>query len=395
LTENQAFTVAWRFSPMSARSETAWQPPEGRTQLSWLVGEHAGVRQGIKRLLWTLPSYAFAMVVLWVGVWADVVDLPDAQLVSLYSLFGLLLFYGLIRSGVSLHAKEPTLALPQVLFSITTVALSYVIIEVARPMALQWLCLILMFDMRRLTAQQSLAAAFFGLALTSAAVVVGHQLAWTNIDPMAEWINGSIAAVSVPVLLVAARTGYRLRQQMFRQREQLADTLIEVQRLSIRDGLTGAFNRAHAQGQLEEEARRQQRHRRPFCMALLDIDHFKRVNDDHGHAVGDAVLKAFVACIQQSVSQAHPLARWGGEEFLLLMPESDQDSALRVLTEVQQAVDSHDWGLVSPGLSVSFSAGVCQHDGISPLHATLERADQALYQAKAQGRHRVVAATLS
>jgi diguanylate cyclase (GGDEF)-like protein len=353
------------------------------------------MRQGIKRLLWTLPSYGFAMLVLWVGVWASVVDSPDALIVSLYSLFGLVLFYGLLRTGVGLRYKEPTLALPHVLFSITTVALSYVIIETARPMALQWLCLILMFDMRRLTARQSQMAAFFGLALTCVAVVVGHQMAWTDVEPMAEWINGSIAAVSVPVLLVVARTGYRLRQQLFRQRAQLAETLTQVQHLSIRDGLTGAFNRAHAQGQLEEESRRQQRHRRPFCLALLDIDHFKRVNDDHGHAVGDAVLKACVSCIQQSVSNAHPLARWGGEEFLLLMPENDLENAMRVLAHVRHTVDSHDWGLVSPGLSVSFSAGVCQHDGVSPLHATLERADKALYQAKTQGRHRVMASPLS
>jgi len=380
---------------MSARAETAWLPPGGRTPLTLLIGEQAGTRQGIKRLLWTLPSYAFAMMVLWVGQWAGVVDLHDALVVSLYSLLGLVVFYGLIRSGLSLRTKEPTLALPHVLFSITTVALSYVIIEVARPMALQWLCLILMFDMRRLTARQSMGAAFFGLSLTTAAVLVSHQMGWTTVEPMAEWINGSIAAVSVPVLLVVARTGYRLRHQMFKQREQLAETLSEVQRLSIRDGLTGAFNRAHAQGQLEEEARRQQRHRRPFSLALLDIDHFKRVNDTHGHAVGDAVLKACVALIQQAVSSVQPLARWGGEEFLLLMPECDLDSAMRVLAHVQQAVDSHDWGLVSPGLSVSFSAGVCQHDGLSSLSITLERADLALYQAKAQGRHRVMAAPLS
>jgi diguanylate cyclase (GGDEF)-like protein len=362
---------------------------------AWLLGEPAGTRQGVKRLLWTLPSYAFAMMVLWVGEWAGVVDLHDATVVSLYSLFGWLLFYGLIRSGLSLRTQEPTLAMPHVLFSITTVALSYVTIEVARPMALQWLCLILMFDMRRLTARQSMAAAFFGLGLTSVAVLVAHQMHWTTVDPMAEWINGSIAAVSVPVLLVVARTGYRLRQQMFRQREQLAETLSEVQRLSIRDGLTGAFNRAHAQSQLEEEARRQLRHRRPFSLALLDIDHFKRVNDEHGHAVGDAVLKAFVARVQQAVSNVQPLARWGGEEFLLLLPESDLESAMVVMAAVQQSVDTHDWGMVSPGLSVSFSAGVCQHEDTSPLHSTLERADQALYEAKAQGRHRVVAASLS
>ena len=372
---------------MSIHSPATWQATEGPAAQGWLLGDHPGIRQGVKRLLWTLPSYAFAMLVLWVGVWAGVIDAHDALGVSLYSLFGLGLFFGLVRAGVGLRTKEPTLALPHVLFSISTVALSYLTIETARPMALQWLCLILMFDMRRLTARQSLFAAFFGIALTAIAVGLGHQLGWTQVEPMAEWINGSIAAVSVPVLLVVARTGSRLRQQMFRQREQLADTLAQVQRLSIRDGLTGAFNRAHAQSQLEEEARRQQRHHRAFCLALLDIDHFKRVNDDHGHAVGDAVLKAFVGCVQQALSNAQPLARWGGEEFLLLLPECDLDGAMHLMATVQQAVDEHDWGMVSPGLSVSFSAGVCQHDGAAPLHATLERADQALYQAKASGRN--------
>jgi diguanylate cyclase (GGDEF)-like protein len=364
------------------------------TGTAWLLGEHPKVRQGVKRLMWTLPSYAFASTVLWVGVWAGLIDLHDAAIVNGYNLMGLILFYALLRGGLGLRLKEPTLALPHVLFSITAVALSYVLIENARAMALQWLCLILMFDMRRLTSRQSQMAAVFGLGLTFAAVAIGHRLGWSSVQVQAEAINGVMAAVSVPVLLVVARTGYRLRQQMFRQREQLADTLAEVQRLSIRDGLTGAFNRAHAQGQLEEEGRRQQRHSRPFCLAMLDSDHFKRVNDEHGHAVGDAVLKAFVSRVQQAVSDAQPLARWGGEEFLLLLPECELSAAMAIMAQVQQAVDGHDWGLVSPGLSVSFSAGVSQHDGLSPLQTTLERADQALYRAKAQGRHQVVAAPL-
>lgn len=129
----------------------------------------------------------------------------------------------------------------------------------------------------------------------------------------------------------------------------------------------------------------------PLCLVVLDIDHFKAVNDRHGHRVGDAVLVA-VAELLQRLSRPHDvLARIGGEEFLLLLPATEVDTACTHVEHLRRCVQGHDWAAVAPGLAVTLSAGVAP---TPPLEwpALFDRADRALYRAKQAGRNRVVVA---
>ncbi|MDO9003747.1 MAG: GGDEF domain-containing protein [Aquabacterium sp.] len=121
---------------------------------------------------------------------------------------------------------------------------------------------------------------------------------------------------------------------------------------------------------------------------MLDIDFFKRVNDQHGHAVGDAVLKRFSEIASSVFEPFETVARWGGEEFVVLMPEADGRSAYRRLQDLRAAIHQHDWSAVHPGLRITFSAGLATYrDGaVQPL---MELADQALYDAKHAGRDRI------
>ena len=126
---------------------------------------------------------------------------------------------------------------------------------------------------------------------------------------------------------------------------------------------------------------------------VLDIDFFKRVNDQHGHAIGDVVLREVSRLAQGAIGPTHALARWGGEEFLLLMPETPLSAALDTLEAVRRAISGHNWGQHARGLRVTLSAGACEHDNGLNLSPTLERADRALYQAKHGGRDQVMAAS--
>ncbi|CAH0350817.1 GGDEF domain-containing protein [Aquabacterium sp. CECT 9606] len=369
-------------------------PADGEpTLVRAVLGPAGTVRQGVKRLLWMLPAYAFAMALMACAVLLQRVQVWQGWVLAGYMLCGLSCFYAVLRTGLVAHRPEPTLAFPQVLFSLTTVCLSYAMIESSRGMALEWMCLILVFDMRRLTGRQAQLATFGGLGLLVAMLLFTWWLnpAATNLQVALASI--ATASLTMPTVLIVTKVGRRLHQRRLDQRAALATALEQLHALSIRDGLTQLFNRRHMLNLLDDEVRRQQRSRRAFCVAILDIDFFKRVNDQHGHAVGDAVLRDFATLARGAFSGSDAVARWGGEEFLVLMPEADQWHAMQRLERLRQAVRQHDWSVHAPNLAITFSAGVREHTPDDALTQSLEHADRALYKAKAQGRDRAIAST--
>lgn len=129
------------------------------------------------------------------------------------------------------------------------------------------------------------------------------------------------------------------------------------------------------------------------AVVLLDLDHFKQVNDVHGHAVGDRVLQAFVHCVNQHCREVDVLARHGGEEFVLLLSHETEAQALAHCERLRQAVADHDWGQISPGLKVTASLGLALRADVNSVDVLLALADAALYQAKGDGRNCVRLAT--
>ncbi|MBT9488303.1 MAG: diguanylate cyclase [Rubrivivax sp.] len=168
--------------------------------------------------------------------------------------------------------------------------------------------------------------------------------------------------------------------------------------LSETDALTGIANRRQFDRRLDEEWARCQRHGLPLSLLLIDVDHFKRYNDHHGHPAGDACLRRIATELQGCVRRPDELlARYGGEEFLLLLPHTDTADALALAQRCLAAVDAADLphGDSPLGSQVTLSIGVASHQPAAPLpdaHALLHQADTALYRAKHQGRHRVVQA---
>jgi two-component system cell cycle response regulator len=163
--------------------------------------------------------------------------------------------------------------------------------------------------------------------------------------------------------------------------------LEETQRLAHYDGLTGLQNRRRTTERLEIEIARARRYRTPLCLAIGDVDHFKSVNDRFGHNMGDQVLVHVAGALQQSVREVDLVGRWGGEEFLIVLPDTNGEGALVVAERVRAAVE----GLAAfPGgpERVTISIGVSQFRSDDTTASFVDRADQALYRSKQGGRNR-------
>jgi diguanylate cyclase len=156
------------------------------------------------------------------------------------------------------------------------------------------------------------------------------------------------------------------------------------------DPLTGLHNRQVMSRELERERARALRSNRPCCLALADLDHFKVVNDTHGHAVGDRVLVAVAECFLAALRPYDTVYRYGGEEFLLCLPDAPAEIAHRILERVLGDLRAKPITIrEGQTLSISCSFGVAQVDADATVEETVKRADQALYQAKNEGRDRV------
>ncbi|MEA3639143.1 MAG: diguanylate cyclase [Lamprobacter sp.] len=161
---------------------------------------------------------------------------------------------------------------------------------------------------------------------------------------------------------------------------------MEIQALSERDTLTGAYNRMKFDQLLQAALSAETRYGQHFSLILCDIDHFKRINDNHGHLAGDGILKQFTSLLQSQIRSSDQLARWGGEEFVVLLPMTNAQEATAAAEKLRQAISTQSWPPIGK-LSASF--GVAFHVPNESADALLDRADGALYQAKEAGRDRV------
>jgi diguanylate cyclase (GGDEF)-like protein len=183
--------------------------------------------------------------------------------------------------------------------------------------------------------------------------------------------------------------GSTLRKILYRRSIELKSAYQRIEELAELDELTGSNNRRSIMRFLDEEITRARKDDKPFAIALIDLDWFKRINDAHGHPTGDEVLRTFAITIFANIRPADRFGRYGGEEFLLVLPDTPGDEAARILDRLRMIVADLDWSAFSPGMGVTISAGVAGFRDNDSADTFLARADSALYSAKAEGRNRI------
>jgi diguanylate cyclase (GGDEF)-like protein len=165
--------------------------------------------------------------------------------------------------------------------------------------------------------------------------------------------------------------------------------VVRLRRASRRDALTGLYNRGAIDGALRHQGDLAARSGEPFAVLLIDVDHFKRINDNHGHAVGDRVLAHVASVIESQARQADSVGRYGGEEFLIVAPQSDLDGALQAAERLRRTMEAEPIHARGQDLRVTLSIGVAARREGDSVESLVMRADKGLHKAKAAGRNRV------
>jgi len=173
-------------------------------------------------------------------------------------------------------------------------------------------------------------------------------------------------------------------------RRQLQAANQQLQRLSSTDRLTGLFNRGHWEEMLRQDYARHRRYDRNAALVMFDIDHFKKINDSYGHQAGDAVIQQTADLVRQCMRDADIAGRYGGEEFVVLLPDTDSEGALTFAERLRQAIEAHEVSYEDHSIRFTVSLGIADLSQPTSGYAQLiERADNALYASKSAGRNQV------
>jgi diguanylate cyclase (GGDEF)-like protein len=249
---------------------------------------------------------------------------------------------------------------------------------------------------------------FGALRMTSRQAIVAWTLTTMGLAPIFLLTSAPIGMpVATPIERLAAMLcfvltigqcafvglyGSSLRKILYDRSFELKAANKRIEELAELDELTGSFNRRCIMRMLDDEIARARRVKSPCSIALIDLDWFKRINDAYGHPTGDEVLRTFAITMFANIRNVDRFGRYGGEEFLLVLPETPNDSAVRILDRLRAIVADLDWSAFSPGMRVTISGGVATLKPDETSDTFLARADSALYAAKARGRNRIASA---
>jgi len=239
----------------------------------------------------------------------------------------------------------------------------------------------------KLTASiEEFSQAFTRVASGDFSVQVKRDFSGDSNDVLAFLVNQTVLELGS---LVNAR-----QRQADEERDRLErliqERTTELRLLATKDPLTGLLNRRHFFQLAEEECARCRRYDRPITVVMIDLDHFKKVNDNHGHAIGDEALRLTAAAMHKELRQQDLICRYGGEEFVVLMPETNAQRGYEVQERIRAGIAQIDLRDGDQGVPLRVSIGVTQWHPPESIELAIERADANMYQAKSAGRNRVI-----
>src|SRR5947209_5906662 len=289
--------------------------------------------------------------------------------------------------------KDQYLSVPQSLVSMT---IQLVTIYLAPEVGFYFifiLCIVLRFGALMMNARDTaIVWTYSTIGLAALLLMTDKPIAM----PMTTWTDRALVlACAVTALGRCASTGLygsSLREALYRRGNELKKAHARIEELAQVDELTGLLNRRYIMQHLNDELARAQRTGAACSVAIIDLDFFKRINDQFGHPIGDEVLRTFAITLFANLRTIDNLGRYGGEEFLMILPDTTTDQAVRTLDRLRSIASEVDWAAISKMMNVTMSAGISEVRQEESAADILARADAALYTAKDAGRNRVIAA---
>lgn len=300
-----------------------------------------------------------------------------------------IILYIIFRTGLNMKFRDPSLTIIQMCAAILVTMYGMYFANESRGVLLLVYILILIFGIYKLNTRSFLYVSAFTLVTYGIDIALLNYFRSDTVNLNIEYLQFLVLSMVLVAFSIIGGHISLLRRNLRISRAELEKSLAIIKEMSIRDDLTGVYNRRHLMELLEHEYHRISRGGAHFSVAMLDIDHFKSVNDTYGHLTGDEVLKAASDVIRKSLRSADFCGRYGGEEFLLVMTQTNINGALLCAERIRSTIEQSRFPSLGPNFKVTVSLGVTEFTGKEDIPTMIARADKALYHAKESGRNRV------
>jgi len=322
----------------------------------------------------------------------NMLKVADVQLLDINLTFwaGLLIITFIIRSGLNQKLYDPSMTMVQMIWcSLYLLTIIYMLND-WRGIALMSYFAILSFGYFRLDFKEFLIVTMFcvfGYFLVIIYIYVNEPL---RIHLDKEMVQLFGFALTCLVMVYTGSAVNKLRVGFRERNEQLAEALKLNTRLATTDDLTGLYSRRYLINMLSNQKALSERDDSDFVILFADLDHFKHINDSFGHYIGDIVLKNFADIIRMSIREIDYGSRFGGEEFVVLLVNTDIEQSKSIAERIRYGIEHFNFSDIAPGLHVTVSIGMANYKQYNSIQETLMTADNRMYNAKDQGRNKII-----
>jgi diguanylate cyclase len=338
-------------------------------------------------------SYLLDGVILLLYAEAGAVPLSIGAAYVATGLVSVVLYLALSETGFTERFKDHYFVVPQ-LFVGTAIMLVFTYL--APEVGVMFLCTLFLVvnfgSLRSTPAQTAVVWTMMTVGVATLFLLTDKPLGMPHANHLERFATMLVFVLTIGRCMFLGIFSSSMRQSLYKSGLKLKEAYRRIEELAELDELTGSLNRRSIMRMLEEEIARSHRLNVPCTVALIDLDFFKRINDLYGHPTGDEVLRTFAITAFANIRSVDRFGRYGGEEFLLILPDTDEASAVQMLDRLRGILAELDWSAFSSGMRVTISAGVAMLRANEISDTLLARADGALYASKARGRNRITSA---
>jgi diguanylate cyclase (GGDEF)-like protein len=343
----------------------------------------------IRRFFMAAAAYAFCASLGYVSYLAGFTEweaiIGSLIIIPIINIF----LYIFFRTGMNLKMADPSLTAIQMSAAILVTLYVIHFSKESRGVLLLACNIVLLFGIFRLNTRSFLYISIFTLLMYGGDIALLKLYRPQGVNFHIEYLQWSVLALVLMAFSVIGGYISSLRRNLSISKSEQAKSIEIIREMAIRDVLTGLYNRRHILELLEYEKNRSSRGGGIFCLAILDIDHFKNVNDTYGHLAGDAVLQAVATTMTTTMRNTEFCARYGGEEFLIVLTQTGINGALIGTERVRTQIEKILFPDIGSDFKITVSIGLSEYKMREDVDDIIARADEALYRAKDGGRNRV------
>jgi len=303
---------------------------------------------------------------------------------------GIFVFTFLIRSGINLRFSDPSLTIPQMLWGTSFLLTITYLLNEWRGLILMVYFGMLSFGFFKLRFREFLSVSLFAILGYTLIILYLFLYEPERLQIELELLQLLTFTGTIIVMLFTGSSIHQLRERAKNQYIALQDALEKNKTLAKTDELTGLYNRRYFMEKLSQQKALAEREDSDFVLCFCDLDHFKYINDTFGHHTGDIVLQKFGEILKASIREIDYAARFGGEEFVCLLVNTDVNNAIKVTERIRESLASFNFNDIAPSLHATVSIGVSNFRQFNTIQETLMNADNRMYRAKQLGRNQVI-----